>query len=105
VLSYTVAQRTREIGLRIALGASRAQVCAMVLRQVGAITIIGGAVGLVCAIGFGRMAQSMLYQLQGYDPAVLFGSIIVLALVAMVAGFIPSYRASRVDPMQALRYE
>jgi predicted permease len=105
VLAYTVAQRTREIGLRIALGASPGQVRAMVLRQVGLMTLIGGTVGLALAIGLGRFAQSLLYQLQGSDPAVLSGSAVALAFVALGAGFIPAHRASQVDPMQALRYE
>ena len=105
VLAYTVAQRTREIGLRIALGASQAQVRAMVLRQVGMMTLIGSVMGLVLAIGFGRIAQSMLYQLKGSDSAVLCGSAVTLALVALIAGYIPAYRAARIDPMTALRYE
>jgi predicted permease len=105
VLAYTVAQRTREIGLRMALGASPARVRSMVLRQVGVMTLIGGAIGLALAIGLGRFAQSLLYQLQGFDPAVLCYSAVALAFVALGAGFIPAHRASRVDPMQALRYE
>jgi len=105
VLAYTVARRTREIGLRIALGASRAQVRAMVLRQVGIITLIGSVIGLALGIGLGRISQSMLYQLKGWDPVVLCGSFVTLALVALIAGFIPAYRAARIDPMQAVRYE
>jgi predicted permease len=105
VLAYTVAQRTREIGLRIALGASPRQVRAMVLRQVGLMTLIGGAIGLVLAIELGRFSESLLYQLHGWDPTVLSVSAVVLAVVALVAGFIPAQRASQVDPMQALRYE
>jgi predicted permease len=105
VLAYTVAQRTREIGLRMALGASQKQVRTMVLRQVGIMALIGCAVGLVLGIGFGRIVESMLFQLQGSDPVVLCGAVAILALVALIAGFIPAYRASRIDPMQALRYE
>jgi predicted permease len=105
VLAYTVAQRTREIGLRIALGASEAQVCAMVLYKVGIITLIGVAIGLFFGISIGRIIGFMLYQLQGSDPVVICSSIAILALVALVAGFIPAYRASKTDPMQALRYE
>jgi predicted permease len=105
VLAYTVAQRTREIGLRMALGASRKQVREMVLRQVGIMTLIGCAVGLVLGIGFGRILESMVFQVKGFDPAVLCSSLVILALVALVAGFIPAYRASRIDPMQALHYE
>ena len=105
VLAYTVVQRTREIGLRMALGASPIRVRTMVLRQVGVMTLVGGAVGLAAAVGLGRLAQSQLYQLGGNDPAVLAGSAVVLALVALCAGLVPAYRASQVDPIQALRYE
>ncbi|HVB38684.1 MAG TPA: ABC transporter permease [Vicinamibacterales bacterium] len=105
VLAYTVSQRTREIGLRMALGADAARVRRLVLRQVGLMTLVGGAIGLVGAIGLGRLAQSLLYQLQGWDPMVLLVSAVALTLVALGAGLIPAQRASRVDPMQALRYE
>ncbi len=105
VLAYTVAQRTREIGLRMALGAAPSRVRAMVMRQVGIMTIIGGTIGLVAAIWAGRAAKAILYQMEGHDPMVLAGSVVVLGLVAMGAGFIPALRASRVDPMLALRYE
>jgi ABC-type antimicrobial peptide transport system permease subunit len=105
VLAYTVALRTREIGLRIALGASQAQMRAMVLRQVGMMALIGSMLGLVLGIIFGRIAESMLYQLRGFDPIVLCFSAVTLTLVALIAGFIPAHRASKIDPMQALRYE
>jgi predicted permease len=105
VLAYTVAQRTREFGLRMALGAAPGRVRAMILGQLGVMTIIGGTVGLLGAIGLGRLAQSMLFQLQGSDPTVLIASAGLLSLVAFGAGFIPAHRASRVDPMRALRYE
>ena len=105
VLAYTVAQRTREIGLRMALGAAPGRVRAMVLRQVGTMTIIGGAIGLAAAVGLGRLAQSLLFQMQGYDATVLVASAVTLTLVALGAGFIPAHRASQVDPMSALRYE
>jgi predicted permease len=105
VLAYTVAQRTREIGLRMALGAAPARVRAMVLRQVGLMTLVGGAAGLIAAVWLGRIAQTLLYQLQGYDPLVLSASAVALTLVAFGAGFIPAHRASQVDPMRALRYE
>jgi len=105
VLAYTVTQRTREIGLRLALGASRAQVRAMVLKQMGRILFMGGFIGLGLAIALGRLMQSMLYQLQGFDPVVLCGSTAILALVALIAGFFPAQRASKIDPMQAMRYE
>src|SRR5256712_391719 len=105
VLAYTVAQRTREIGLRMALGAAPARVRGMILRQVGVMTLVGGVIGLAAAVGLGRLAESLLYQLQGYDPAVLAGAAVALTLVALGAGFIPAHRASQVEPMSALRYE
>ena len=105
VLAYTVVQRTREIGLRMALGAAPARVRGMVLRQVGRMTIIGGVVGLSAAWGLSRLAQSLLFQMSGSDPIVLGGSAAALALVALAAGFVPALKASRVEPMRALRYE
>jgi predicted permease len=105
VLAYTVAQRTREIGVRMALGADAGRVRAMVLRQVGWMTAIGGAVGIVAAVAFGRAARSLLYGLEGHDPVVVILSAAVLAAVALGAGYVPARRASRVNPMQALRYE
>jgi predicted permease len=105
VLAYTVAQRTREIGVRMALGAAPGRVRAMVLRQVGLMTMIGGAIGLAAAVGLGRLAQSLLFRLRGSDPAVLVSAAIALTIVALGAGFIPALRASRIDPMRALRYE
>ncbi len=105
VLAYTVAQRTREIGLRMALGADGARVRGMVLRQVGWMTVIGAVIGLAAAVGLGQLAQSLLFELQGHDPIVLAGSAVVLGGVAIGAGLIPARRASRIDPMLALRYE
>ncbi len=105
VLAYTVAQRTREIGLRMALGAESRLVRRMVLRQVGGMLLIGGGIGLVVALGIGRAAASLLYGLGGNDPFVVTSAMLLLALVALGAGYIPALRASRVDPMQALRYE
>jgi predicted permease len=105
VLAYTVAQRTREIGLRMALGAGRENVRGMVLKQVGRMILIGGGIGIVAAIGVGRAAQSLLYGLEGLDVPVVGIVTVLLAFVAFGAGYIPAMRASRVDPMQALRYE
>ena len=105
VLAYTVAQRTREIGVRMALGADSRRVRGMVLRQVAIMTVIGGAIGVAAAIGLGKLAGSLLYGLQGNDPIVLTLAAVLLALVAFAAGGIPATRAARVHPMQALRYE
>ena len=105
VLAYSVAQRTREIGVRMALGANGGNVQAMVLRQVALMTLIGGVVGLAGALALGRAAKSLLYELQGYDPAVMAAAMVVLAGVAFGAGYLPAVRASRIDPMAALRQE
>ena len=105
VLAYTVAQRTREFGLRMALGASPNILRRMVFRQVGLMTVIGGVVGLAAAIGLGELAQSLLFEIKGWDSTVLGVSAILLVLVAFGAGFVPATRASNVDPMKALRYE
>ena len=104
VLAYTVAQRTREFGLRMALGADAARLRAMVLGQVGLMTLVGGAVGLVAAFGIGRLAQSLLYEIDGLTPAAAAAAALALAAVALAAGFVPAHRASRVNPMTALRH-
>jgi ABC-type antimicrobial peptide transport system permease subunit len=105
VLAYTVAQRTREIGLRMALGAEPGRVRGMVLKQVGLMTLVGGCIGLLAAQQLARLAESLLYELKGSDVTVLAGAAVVLSLVALAAGLIPAQRASRIDPMKALRYE
>ncbi|MFI5246704.1 MAG: FtsX-like permease family protein, partial [Gemmatimonadales bacterium] len=105
VLAYSVAQRTREIGVRMALGANAGNVQTMVLRQVALMTLIGGVVGLAGALALGRAAKSLLYELQGYDPTVMAVAMVVLAGVAFGAGYLPAVRASRIDPMAALRQE
>ena len=105
VLAYTVAQRTREIGIRMALGADGPRVRRMVIRQVGLMTLTGSAFGIAGAIGLGRAARSLLFELSGADPAVLAIATLGLSAVALGAGYLPALRASRVHPMQALRYE
>jgi len=103
VLAYTVAQRTREIGLRMALGADAGRVRRLILGRVGWMTLVGAGVGVLAAIGLGMAAGSQLYDLKGYDPPVLAASTALLVLVAFTAGLIPAMRASRVNPMTALR--
>lgn len=105
VLAYTVTQRTREFGLRMALGADATNVRRLVLRQVGLMTCVGAAIGLASAFALGRAAESLLFQMSARDPMVFAGATIVLVAVALCAGLIPAQRAARVDPMTALRYE
>jgi predicted permease len=105
VLAYTVTQRTREFGLRMALGADGANVRRLVLRQVAWMTCVGAAAGLVASLAVGRAAESLLFQMNARDPFVFTAATAALALVALTAGLIPAQRAARVDPMTALRYE
>ncbi|HEU5217341.1 MAG TPA: FtsX-like permease family protein, partial [Gemmatimonadales bacterium] len=105
VLAYTVAQRTREIGVRMALGADGGRIRAMVIRQVGLMTLIGGVIGIGAALAMGHAARSLLFGLGGGDPVVITLATLLLAAVALSAAYIPALRASRVHPMQALRYE
>jgi len=105
VLAYTVARRTGEIGVRMALGADSRRVRRMVLWQVGRMTLIGGVLGIAAGLLLGRAARSLLFGLQGNDPLVVATVAVLLTGVALGAGYIPALRASRVDPMRALRYE
>lgn len=105
VLSYSVTQRTRELGLRMALGAAPATLSRGVLMQVGRLGLIGAAIGILAALALGRLAASLLYELSPNDPVVLIGSVFVLAAVAFIAGYLPARRASRIHPNEALRYE
>ncbi|HET9467720.1 MAG TPA: ADOP family duplicated permease, partial [Vicinamibacterales bacterium] len=105
VLAYTVAQRSREIALRFALGAPAARIRAMVLRQVGAMAVAGLALGLLAALLLGRAARTLLFGVEAADPVALLGAAVVLTIVMLGAAYIPARRASRVDPMVALRYE
>jgi ABC-type antimicrobial peptide transport system permease subunit len=105
VLSYTVTQRTREIGVRMALGAGAAHVRRLVMRQVGMMLLVGGAIGVAAALALGRAARSLLFELQGNDPTAMVAAVALLAGVALAAGFIPARRAAQVNPMNALRYD
>jgi ABC-type antimicrobial peptide transport system permease subunit len=77
----------------------------MVLRQVAIMTLVGGVIGVAAAIAIGMSAQSLLFEMKAYDPAVIAVATVALCAVALAAGYIPAHRASRVDPMLALRYE
>jgi len=103
VVHYTVAQRTREIGLRVALGARRAQVVGPMLRHVGALVAVGVALGLVGAVAVTPFVGSLLIGVEPNDPALLGGVSLLLAAVALVATWLPAWRASAVDPVAAFR--
>jgi predicted permease len=103
VLAYSVSQRTREIGVRMALGADGGRVQGMVLRQVGLMVAVGAAIGTIGALALGRAAKSLLFGLEGHDPVVFVSAVLLLAAVALGAGWLPARRASRTDPMVALR--
>ena len=105
VMSYFVARRTGEIGIRMALGATRNNVIVMVLGGALWQILIGLALGVPAALYAGHLMKSLLYGVGTYDPLALTGSVLVLALCAMVAGFIPARRAASIEPMQALRIE
>jgi len=105
VMSYSVAQRTREIGIRMALGAEQGKVIGMVMREVVLLIAIGVAVGVPAALVLTRVVKSQLYGLEAHDPWTLGLATALLAMVACAAGYVPALRASRVDPMKALRYE
>jgi ABC-type antimicrobial peptide transport system permease subunit len=105
VLAYSVSQRTREIGVRMALGADGGRVQRMVLRQVGVMVVMGATIGVLGAYAVGRAAQSLLFGLQGHDPVVFVSAVLLLASVAFGAGWLPARRASKTQPMMALRYD
>jgi len=105
VMSYTVAQRTREIGIRMALGAEQGKVVWMVMREVLRLIGIGVVAGIPAALALTRVVESQLFGLTGHDPRTLGISTVALTVVACAAGYIPALRASRLDPMKALRYE
>jgi hypothetical protein len=105
LLSFLVAQRTREIGLRMALGATPGRIAGMMERQAAAWTLSGAAVGLLASVALGRLARGALFQVSPYDPWSLGAAIGVVALVAVAAAWWPAHRASTVDPAVSLRQQ
>ena len=105
VVGYAVSRRTAEIGLRVALGALPADVLQMVLAEAARIVAAGILVGLAAAVALGRLVQSQLFGIEPADPWTLAGAVTLLALVTVAAAFVPAWRASKIDPLEALRYE
>ena len=105
VVSFAAAQRTREIGIRMALGAARRDILTVIVRQGLQLTLIGMATGLVAAFGLSRLLRSLLFGVKPGDPETFIAVSLLLVTVALLASFIPAHRATKVDPMVALRYE
>jgi len=105
VMAYSVAQRTREIGIRIALGAQRLDVVRLVMRQALRLTLIGAGIGCVAAYALGRLLAHQLFQVSPTDPSTWIGMALLLAFCSILAAWVPARRAARVDPMRALRSE
>jgi macrolide transport system ATP-binding/permease protein len=105
VIAYSVSQRTREIGVRMALGAQRSSVYQLIMREAAWLTGVGIAAGLLCAIGVGTLIRSLLFGVRSWDVGTLAAVSSVLAISALLASYIPARRAAQVDPMVALRYE
>ncbi len=105
IRAYTTTRRTREIGIRLALGAKPSEARAMILREGLIVTSIGAATGLALSLLAGKALTSMLYKVSGVDPIVFISSTAILGSVSLLACYLPALRASRVDPMIALRHE
>jgi len=105
LISYSVTQRTQEIGLRMALGADTSRVVSSIIRQALTLAVIGMAIGLVAAIALSRIMTSLLYDISATDPITYVIVSLMLVGVAVVASLVPALRATRVDPVTALRYE
>jgi ABC-type antimicrobial peptide transport system permease subunit len=105
VMAFVVARRRKELGIRLALGAERGGVIWIVMKEVLLLLSIGLAVGIPAAMALGRFVSAQLYGIEARDPWIAAATMILLAAVSVAAGLIPAHRASRIDPILALRYE
>ena len=105
ITSFSVARRTQEIGIRMALGAARGNVLRLVMREVVILAAAGLGVGIPVALALGKLVESQLFAMKAGDPAVIAGAAAVVLLVSALAGYLPARRATRIDPMRALRWE
>jgi ABC-type antimicrobial peptide transport system permease subunit len=103
VVAQAASQRTREIGVRMALGAEREQVRRLVVRQAMPPVLVGALVGVAAALGLGRLLSGLLFGVGGADPLAFTGSVAIMLAAALVAAYVPARRASRLDPVRALR--
>jgi ABC-type antimicrobial peptide transport system permease subunit len=105
VIAYSVTQRTREIGVRMALGAQRGSVYQLIMKEAGWLAAIGIGAGLLCSIASATLIRGLLFGVRSWDAATLLAVSVVLTISALLASYIPARRAAQVDPMVALRYE
>jgi ABC-type antimicrobial peptide transport system permease subunit len=105
VIAYSVSQRTREIGVRMALGAQRSSVYQLIMKEAGSLAGVGIGAGLVCSIGAATLIRGLLFGVRSWDAATLATVSAVLGISALLASYIPARRATKIDPMVALRYE
>jgi ABC-type antimicrobial peptide transport system permease subunit len=105
VISYMLTRRTNEIGIRMALGATKSRVLQMILTEAAQLLLLGLCIGIVAALGLTRYAESMLFGLKAHDPAIITGACVLLGSIGILASGVPALRAARLDPMVALREE
>jgi ABC-type antimicrobial peptide transport system permease subunit len=105
LVAYSVTRRTTEIGVRMALGAKRGDILRLIMRETGTLLAIGAVVGAALAIAGGQAAASLLFRVRPYDPAALVGAVVLLSAIALGASYLPARRATRIEPVAALRAE